>query len=58
MIMVIYCKLIFYTFHIYLILLVVVRELDPGWETFSPVNVQTDPLYPDVLVEDRSAEYQ
>ena len=55
MIMVTDCRLIFTLFTS--ILLVVVRELDPGRETFPPVNVQTDPLYPDVLVEDRSAEY-
>ena len=38
-------------------ILVIVRELDPGWETFTPVNVQTDALDTDVLVEDSSAVY-
>ena len=33
------------------------RELYPGGKTFSPVNVQTDSLDPDVLVEDSSAVY-
>ena len=38
-----------------ILILIVMRELDPGRETFPPVYVQTDPLDPDVLVEDCSA---
>ena len=35
-------------------LLVIVRKLDPDWETFSTINVQADSLHPDVLVQDSS----